>query len=110
MTIFEHLDTKRKNYQATKQAPPDDEWTQVLKSHIQNKTHEFYHKIVDLKDTMHADQTGKFRVRSIGGYNYVLVTYSYDTNAILVRPLKSRKGKELVDTIESIHQYLAQRG
>ena len=82
----------------------------MLKSHVQNKTHEFYHKLVELKDTIYTDQTGKFRVRSIGGYNYILVTYSYDTNAILVRPLKSRTGMELATTIESIHQYLTQHG
>ena len=34
ITIFGHLDTKRKNYQSTKLAPPDDEWTQVLKSNV----------------------------------------------------------------------------
>ena len=101
---------KRKNLQLTKPSPPEDEWTQVLKSHIQNKTHEFYHKLVDFKDTIYTDQTGKFRVRSIGGYNYILVTYSYDSNAILARPLKSKSGNELVETVASIHQYLAERG
>ena len=39
-----------------------------------------------------------------------MVTYSYDTNAILVRPLKTRTGNELVETVQSIHNYLAQRG
>jgi len=110
ITILGHLDTKRKNLQSTKVKPDTDEWTQVLHSHIQNKTHEFYHKLVDLKDTIYTDQTGKFRVRSIGGFNYIMITYSYDTNAILVRPLKTRTGNELVATVQSIHHYLALRG
>ena len=96
--------------QSTKSEPPVDEWTLVLQNHVQNKTHELYHKVVDLKDTIYTDQTGKFRVRSIGGYNYIMVTYSYDSNAILVRPLKTRGGSELVEAVQSIHQYLAQRG
>ena len=39
-----------------------------------------------------------------------MVTCSYDSNAILVRPLKTRTGNELVSTVQSIHHYLAQRG
>ena len=109
-TIFGHLDTKRKNLQSTKPSPPEDDWMHVLKSHISNKTQEFYHKIVDLKDTVYTDQTGKFRVRSIGGYNYIFLTYSYDTNAILVRPIKTRTGKELVEVVANIHEYLSHRG
>ena len=110
ITILGHLDAKRKNIQSTKSDPPVDEWTHVLQNHVQNKTHEFYHEVVDLKDTIYTDQTGKFRVRSIAGNNYVMVTYSYDANAILVRPLKTRGGKELVEAVQSIHQYLSQRG
>ena len=65
--------------------------------------------MVDLKDTIYIDQTGKFRMRSIGRYNYIMVTCSYDSNAIFVRPLKTRTSSELVETVQSIHQYLAQR-
>ena len=66
-TILGHMDTKRKNIQSIKPMPELDKWTQVLKLYIQNKTHEFYHKLVNLKETIYTDQTGKFRVRSIGG-------------------------------------------
>ena len=89
ITVLEHLDIKQKNYQSTKEKEPEDEWTLTLKSHIKNKTQEFYHKMLDLKNTIYTNQTGKFRVRSIGGFNYIMITYSYDTNAILVRLLKS---------------------
>ena len=50
--------------------------------------YKFYHKLIDLKNTIYADQIGKFRVKSIGGYNYIIITYSYDTNTMLVRLLK----------------------
>ena len=55
ITILGHLDTKRKNLQSTKPVPETDEWIQVLQLHIQNKTHEFYHKLVELKDTIYTD-------------------------------------------------------
>ena len=61
----------------------------MLKTYIQNKTHEFYYKVVKLKDTTCTNQIRKFRVRSAGEYNYIIVTHSYDANAILVRLLKS---------------------
>ena len=34
------------------------------------------------------------------------MTHAYDVNDILVRPLKTRKGKELVDKLSEIHECL----
>ena len=110
ITILGHLDTTRKNLRSTKPKHEDDEWTLTLKSHISNKTHDFFHKVVDLKNTIYTDQTGKFRVRSISGANYTMVTYSYDTNAILVRALHNRTGAELCNVTTTIHEYLTARG
>ena len=49
-------------------------------------------------------------MQSIRGYNYALITCCYDANGTLVWPLKSRKGSELVQTIEGIYAYLTDRG
>ena len=106
ITILGHLDTNRKNVRSTKPKTEDNEWTLTLKTHISNKTHDFFHKIVDLKNTIYTDQTGKFRVRSISGANYIMVTYSYDTNAILVRLLCNRTGGELYNITTNIYEYL----
>ena len=81
-----------------------------MKTHINNKTNDFFHKVINLKNTIYTNQTGKFRVRSIGRYNYIMITYSYDTNAILIRSLHNRTGSELVKTTISIHDYLTARG
>ena len=59
---------------------------------------------------MYTDQTGKFTCTSKRGNNYLFVTYAYDENAILVRLLKSRKGKELVDKLSEVNEYLEERG
>ena len=109
-TILGRLDTKRKNYQSTKSEDTDNEWTFTLKTHIINKTHDFFHKVINLEDTIYTDQTGKFRVRSISGNNYIMITYSYDTNAILVRPLRNRTGPELVKATAEVCSYLTARG
>ena len=39
-----------------------------------------------------------------------MVTCSYDSNAILVRLLKTRTRNELIEVVKSIYQYLVQRG
>ena len=56
------------------------------------------------------DQTGKFRVRSTSGANDIIVTCSYNANAILARPLCNRKGAELCNATANINEYLMTRG
>ena len=41
------------------------------------------------------DQTVKFPAFSSRGYNYILVLYDYESNAILAEPIKSRKQEEI---------------
>ena len=59
---------------------------------------------------MSRDQTGKFSCMSSKQMNYVLVTYSYGTNAILARQLKSKSSIELTNEIQKNRQYLEKRG
>jgi hypothetical protein len=109
-TTLGHMDQKRKNIQSTRTRQEDFDWNETLNSQTPNKTNDFFHSIVDFNDTIYTDQTGKFKYRSKKGYNYIFITYSYDTNAILVRPIKSRKASELLLTLQEIHSYLANRG
>ena len=53
---------------------------------------------------------GNFNVRSIRGYNYILLIYCYDANVILVYPLRSQKVSDLTKTIEEIYSYLTEYG
>jgi len=108
-TILGHMDHVRKNRLSTK-VKEISEWDLTLETHLPNKSHNFLHKIIDIRDTIYTDQTGKFTCTSKRGNNYIFITYAYDANAILVRPLKSRKGKELVDKLSEIHEYLEERG
>ena len=40
----------------------------------------------------------------------MLITHCYESNAILVRPLRSRKGSELSETEQETRKCLAERG
>ena len=54
-------------------------------------------------------QTGHFLVTSSKGVKYVFILYSYDYNAILSDPLKSRTGKGILHSYTICHDYLKER-
>ena len=47
---------------------------------------------------------------SASGHEYLLVGYKYDTNAILVEPLKNRQAKTILYGWEKINQQLTTSG
>ena len=53
-TPLGHLDHVRKNIQSTKTKDKfvEDEFDAVINAHLEVKTNDFFHKIIDLKDTM----------------------------------------------------------
>jgi hypothetical protein len=58
----------------------------------------------------YSDQTGKFPVQSSRGYNYVMILYDYDSNAILTKPIKTRQANELTKAWTSLHERLQSYG
>jgi hypothetical protein len=58
----------------------------------------------------YSDQTGKFPVQSSRGYNYVMILYHYDSNAILSKPLKTRQAAELTKAWTALHTRLQLNG
>jgi hypothetical protein len=56
--------------------------------------------------TIYTDLTGKFPIRSYKGNQYIFLTYIYDLNAIIVRPMKSRDASEILKTFKDIYSYL----
>ena len=60
-------------------------------------THVVFATILPANDLQksYSDQTGKSPVQSSRGYQYVMIMYDYDSNAILSQPLKSRQAGEL---------------
>ena len=104
------MDQKRKNTQSAKVITEINEWTGTLKSHTPNKTQYFFYASLKLNNNVHTDETRKIRARSSRRYNCIIITHCYDSNSILVRPLRSRKGFELAETIKEMHENLGARG
>ena len=63
-----HVDHVRKNKLSTK-VREISEWDITLETHFPNKSHDFFNKIVDVRDTIYTDQTGKFTCTSKRGHN-----------------------------------------
>ena len=69
---------EKTNYrQKTKEV---SEWNLTLETHVSNKSHDFFHKVIDIGDAINTDQIGKFACTSKRGNNYVFVTFTYDLN------------------------------
>jgi hypothetical protein len=100
-----HLDKARKNRQSTKlgaaptsREPASSDITDDLfppQSPI--KTHAVFSDI-GLADkhnnVVYTDLTGAFPVTSLAGNKYMLILYDYDSNSILVEPMKNRSDEE----------------
>ena len=56
------------------------------------------------------DLTGFFPTISSRGYNYIIVCYIYDTNGIIVRPMKNRSVAEHIRVYQDIFGYLEKWG
>jgi hypothetical protein len=105
-----HLDQSRQNTRSTKiktndNEPPTDP-TQEPHNAITNQVF----ATVEETGRIYTDQTGQFPVRSSNGYRYILVMYHYDTNAILVVPLKTRHGNEILRGYTKLYHHLNERG
>ena len=92
-TIKGHQDQVRQNIRSTKPTAPGTSDNEHLPT---EKTHEVYTAVIDTNDAetrnTYSDLTGRFPHVSSAGNQYVLVMYHYDSNAILVEPLKTRTG------------------
>ena len=62
-TILGHIDHVRKNKLSTK-VKEISEWDLTLETHLPSKSHDFLHKIIDIRNTIYIDQTGRFMCTS----------------------------------------------
>ena len=63
----------------------------------------------DKHGTIYTDLTGPFPVTSMDGNKYILVIYVYDSNAILLRPLKNRSDNETLRAYTEVYEFLKTR-
>jgi hypothetical protein len=111
-TTLGHLDQQRKNVRSTKRKPrtTDREDTEGIEDSnppqaAPNNTG--FAGLIDFSEPSYksySDLTGRFPLHSSHGNLYVLVLYLYDSNAILVEPLKNRSEGEQIKAYENILQ------
>ena len=64
----------------------------------------------DKNGVVYTDLTGKFPITSLDGHKYILILYHYDSNAILVKPLKNRSDEETLKVYKEFYDELKQKG
>lgn len=62
------------------------------------------------KGTIYNDNTGKFPVQSLDGHQFFFVTYVYDLNVILARPLKNQQSDTIIAMYKEIFAFLQEKG
>jgi hypothetical protein len=122
-TALGHIYQKRKGINSTKQAKPpmitqsegNDNNFQASPAAINgNIEHFVYAAIAEVPQQatgqVYSDQTGAFPVVSSQGAKYTIMVHDYDSNAILVEPLKTRAAQEILRAYKKIHALLLSRG
>ena len=74
------------------------------------QTDTVFTKIIDRKQKIATDLTGKFPVTSNRGNNHLFVLYDYDSNCIRIRPMKSRADSKFIRFFTDLHGHLLARG
>ena len=111
-----HMDQTRQNTKSTKPKirtlPTTDEDEAFPISDPSNeRTHHCFAAVFEpAAGQIHTDQTGRFVVASTSGNNYILVLYDYDSNSILVEPLRSRTGPCILAGYRVLHSRLVAAG
>ena len=65
--------------------------------------------VVEPSDLLATDLTGRFQTISNRGYNNIIVCYIYDTNGIIVHPMKNLSVAEHIRVYQEIFGYLEKR-
>lgn len=74
------------------------------------RTKTIHLQVLEPKALLATDLTGRFPTISSRGYSYIIVCYIYDTNGIIVRPMKNRSTSEHIRVYNDIFCYLTKRG
>ncbi len=90
-----HLNQTRKNVRSTKGKATPLETCNT--SHLHGKkVHDVDTQTYMVRKTMFSNQTGQFPIRSLCGNKYIMVMVEFNSNAILVEPIKNRKNAKMI--------------
>ena len=60
--------------------------------------------VVEPTGQIHMDQTGQFPYPSSRGYQYIMVLYDYNSNVILVEPIKNKKAESILNAFKILRE------
>ena len=124
-TVMGHMTNTRMGIRSTKTVPNKRTPTKLSaiereqdleppRPHLQlREGHQVTYHIVpaeEIKGLICTDLPGRFPIQSFNGNNYIFVLYDYDSNAILAKPIKSRKTNELIRGYEACYTQLVNAG
>ena len=103
-----HMHQKINNLKSTKPQEPKTLEDQPMKPLLQ-RTNPVFTKI-NHKRQISTNLTGKLPVKSNRGNKYIFVLYDYDSNCILIRPMKSGADSRFIRFFTDLHEHLLDRG
>ena len=117
VTIKGHLHRQRKNLQSTrKQAPIDDNTSIATEDNNPPGEKDASCEIfccadlaITIDGTLYTDLTGRFSIRSYKGNQYIFLAYVYNSNAILVRAMNTRATQSMIESFQSVYEYLIKK-
>jgi hypothetical protein len=111
-----HMQQQLQNTISTKPPMPKQTNEQPM-LHSQLKAHQHepqtnlvFATIIETTGRIATDLTGRFPVTSSSGYKYMLLIYDYDSNVIIVEPLRSRADTQLIHAYTKLHRILTDAG
>ena len=109
------MDQERKNLKYTKHVKLEGEVEEDSNFYLDAetvKTHELCATVIpfNIKRKGFSDLTDAFPHKSSRGNLHVMVMYDYDSNAILVEPIKNRQAETIRDAFLNIQKVLKARG
>lgn len=91
-----HMTQTRKNVRSTKPKPAPFKICNTATNLQGKKVQDIFIRTYDVCKTIFSNQTRKFPTQSQSGRNYIMVMVEIDSNAILVKPMKSCKDQEMI--------------
>ncbi|KAL7530484.1 hypothetical protein ACHAXR_003518, partial [Thalassiosira sp. AJA248-18] len=96
-----HMKGQRQNFRSTK--PSAEVSRETESAPPAKKEHSIlFVKVVDLKETMYSDQTGKFPYLSSRGMRYIIVAFHTDPNYIFAEPMRNRTERQTIEAYDKI--------
>ena len=106
-TLKGHMRGQRQRFHSKKERrekEPNDNKT------LKQKQNDIYTTVIDLKEEIHIDQTGKFPHLSSKGNRYIMVAHNIDANYIFMDTMKNRSESQIMACYQQIVSRMKKAG